>query len=308
MITKPLLILAFNRPNHIRKLIDSLRPHAPKKILVGLDGPRKNNSSDREKIKQVLSELNKIDWTTDVEMRVREENLGLRLAVTDAVTWAIQKYDEVIVVEDDIEVGQEFLGFMSEMLDVFRHDERVGHISGYNFVPESHLRDSKSKIRFSQIPESYAWATWARAWKHYDANLDWARSQSSRDLVSVLGTYIAALVWKINFRDAAKENINTWAYRWTATLWSKGLLCVVPNRNISKYNGLDTGTHTLGRASFKQLSQDVLPSGMPKTHEVDNYADAWLLSNYFNCTFPGLVRRLIESGVLNLIKILKTLA
>lgn len=300
--TKPLLILAFNRPTHVKRLIDSLRPLRPQKILISVDGPRANNNLDSQRIAQVLAEIRKIDWTTDIELRVREKNLGLRFAVADAVTWVTDIYGEVIVLEDDVEVGPEFLSFMSHMLDKFRNDSRVGHISGYNPVPQEFLTNPNDQIRLSLIPESYAWATWSRAWKLYDPELDWATSQSLGQLNVRFGGLFPALVWKLNFLDAKKENINTWAYRWAATLWSKNMVCVVPNSNISTYWGMSDGTHTRNPNKFAQLEIAPLP---PKQEnwELDLAADEWLLRKYFRCSPIGVIIRIFESLMLTLIRV-----
>lgn len=302
MNTKPLLILAFNRPIHVKGLIDSLRPHKPQRILIGVDGPRKNNRKDNEKIALVLAEIRKIDWTDDIELRIRKENLGLRFAVADAVSWAIKRHGEIIVLEDDIEVGPEFLNFMSEMLDRYRYDESIGHISGYNLVPESLLHKPDYQARLSRIPESYAWATWARAWEKYDPNMIWASNQGLFSLASLLGSVISAVIWKINFYDAKKENINTWAYRWTAALWANKQLCVSPNQNLIKYTGQDHGTHTRTRSQISELEIGSLRNARAGQIEFDEQADSWIHRRVFRATLLGALRRIAESIILGLLR------
>lgn len=306
MYTTPILILAFNRPNHVKMLIDSLRPHQPQRILVGIDGPRQNSIQDKEKISRVLKEIKKIDWTSDIEIRIRKENLGLRVAVADAVSWAIKKHGEIIVVEDDVVVGPEFLTFMSDMLDKFRNDKSIGHISGYNLVPRAKIKNPEDKFRYSLIPESYAWATWERAWEFYEPSLSGANTLTLRKLRKLLGTIPAALVWKINFLDARKEAINTWAYRWVAALWLNNLKCVSPNRNLVEYTGMDDGTHTflpfrqeqIKIESLRSLSADVSPT------TTLNGEDLWIIRRIFHGTYPGLLFRMLSSLALRVRKLL----
>lgn len=297
---KPLLILAFNRPQHIKRLIDSLRPHAPQNIFVGVDGPRPNNKNDVEKVAQVLAEIAKIDWASSLELRIRENNLGLRLAVADAVTWVIEKYGEVIVVEDDVEVGPEFLTFMSQMLDENRNNLRVGHVSGYNLVPERGLTHPQNKYRLSLIPESYAWATWSRAWANYDSKMDWANRQSWKTLSLHLGSRLAGLVWKINFYDARMNHINTWAYRWVASLWQHNQYCISPNRNLVSYNGAKTGTHTKIPRLSRELQIETL-AGLTDDLQFDSRADTWVQKISFRSSPIGVFRRILESVVLNIL-------
>lgn len=302
--TKPILILAFNRPAHVKNLIDSLRPQSPEKILVGIDGPRLGNLDDVQKIREVLNEVRKIDWTDDVEILKRDKNLGLRFAVAEAVTWAIDKYGEVIVVEDDVEVGPEFLSFMNHMLEEYKNDLTIGHISGYTIVPQKVLQTPHETTRLSLIPVSYAWATWKRAWKLYDPELNWASAESVLDLRLRLNSLVAAIIWKINFFDASKENINTWAYRWLATLWENNLLCIEPNRNLVAYKGHSGGTHTRSKVSIPERPIERLPKNNSKP-EYDPLADQWLLKKTFRGTPVGLVRRFLESFVLGVLRFIR---
>ena len=48
----PVLVLGYNRPEHIKKLILSLRKVRPKIIYISLDGP-KNNLTDKKKNESV---------------------------------------------------------------------------------------------------------------------------------------------------------------------------------------------------------------------------------------------------------------
>lgn len=306
MSIKPVLILAFNRPTHVKGLIDSLRPHNPERILVSVDGPRKNFPKDKEKIAEVLIEIQKINWTTNVEIRIRKENLGLRFAVADAVSWAINKHGEIIVVEDDVVVGPEFLTFMSDMLEKYRDDESIGHISGYNLVPASLLNNPSTRIRLSKIPESYAWATWAREWNYYDENLDWARKQRVSTLRRLLKSLSQAIIWKLNFYDARTNNINTWAYRWVSTLWARDKFCISPNRNLVSYTGNAEGTHTRTKVRHAELPVESLAKlKIDSRLELDEMADQWIQKVVFHATFLGIFLRLSHSIALSIIKLVR---
>jgi hypothetical protein len=162
----PVLILAYNRPDQIQGLIDSIRPYAPKRVLVGVDGP-KDTAIDVEKVRKVVEAVEGINWTDDVQILERKSNLGLRLAVPDAVTWAISRAGRVIVVEDDVRVSKDFFPYMNHCLDEFANEDRIGHISGYNPVPQKFITNPQYRSRTSLFPESYAWATWDRAWSKY---------------------------------------------------------------------------------------------------------------------------------------------
>jgi hypothetical protein len=301
----PVLILAYNRPDQIRGLIDSMRPYGPKSVLIGVDGP-KDTAIDREKVRKVVEAVEGIEWTDDIQILERKSNLGLRLAVPDAVTWAISKAGRVIVVEDDVRVSKDFFPYMNYCLDKFANEERFGHISGYNPVPAKFITHPQFRYRTSLFPESYAWATWDRAWSKYEDDLSWAKKSNLEALRELTGSLQAAVVWKINFSDAESGAISTWAYRWLASLWKNKLLSISPNVNLVDYRGQTEGTHTKGSRSWSELETAEIMSletGSPKDSLViDNLADTWTSKNIFRSTNLGVLRRTAESMALSLLR------
>lgn len=298
----PVLILAYNRPDQIRGLIDSMRPYAPKSVLVGIDGPREK-SIDKERVQKVMKEVEAINWTDDVQILERKSNLGLRLAVPDAVTWAISKVGRVIVVEDDVRVSKDFFPYMNYCLEAYRDEQQIGHVSGYNPVPKKFTSDSNVRSRASLFPESYAWATWDRAWARYEDDLSWARVLGLGQLRELTGSMQAAVVWKMNFSDADSGAISTWAYRWVASLWKNKLISISPNVNLVDYQGQTEGTHTKGSRSWAELETEEImqlePESVPSLKLADDLADNWIAKNIFRSTNLGVARRAAESLVLN---------
>ena len=302
MSEAPVLILAYNRPDQLRGLIDSMRPYSPKSVLIGVDGP-KDTAIDVEKVRNVVGEIAKINWTDDVQILERKSNLGLRLAVPDAVTWAISKAGRVIVVEDDVRVSKDFFPYMNHCLYEFANEDKIGHISGYNPVPKKFLTNPQFRSRASLFPESYAWATWDRAWSKYEDELTWANESSLGELKELLGSWQAAVVWKMNFSDADSGAISTWAYRWIASLWKNKLLSISPNVNLMDYRGQTEGTHTKGSRSWSELETDEImmleSAAIPLVKVIDELADTWIARNIFRSTNLGVARRAAESLLLN---------
>ncbi len=299
MRTTPLLILAYNRPDKVQRLLERLKAQAPQKLMIAVDGPKPGNAADAAKVASVHKVIETIDWTDDVETLLRPVNLGLRVAVTEAVSWAVSAHGQAIVIEEDVLPGPDWIGYASFMLDHFRQEGRIEHISGYNVVPP-HAIGTPHQSRLSIYPESIAWATWERAWSKFDGSLDWALSASVADLEWVTGSRLAALRWKQNFADAASGRISTWAYRWIASMWSRGALTLSPNHNLVSYAGYDEGTNSILRAPWKELP---LFSGDPTvlldpavSH--DQTADDWVNRTVFGGTAVGIAKGVAISAAL----------
>jgi hypothetical protein len=288
----PLLILAYNRADKVRGLIERLREYAPPIVMVVVDGPKPGNAEDESRVAAVREAVSSIDWTETVLTRFRPVNLGLRGSVVDAVNWATSEFGQVIVIEEDVLPGPAFLPYMSAMLEQFRDDERVMHVSGYNVVPLAELAGGATESRFSVYPESIAWATWDRAWSHFDDDLTWGRAATLSDLRGTVGSRAAALRWRQNFNDAATGRISTWAYRWIASMWSIGGTSLSPNVNLVEYVGHDEGTNTLTKASWVDLPvyHGPVDALLNPTPSDDRDADAWVNRVVFRGTAPGVVR------------------
>jgi hypothetical protein len=294
----PVLLVGFNRPESSRSVIHALRPNRPPIILFAVDGPRGWQPGEAQRVQAVQDLVSEIDWGAHVVTRFRDHNIGLRQAVTDAVTWAIGTFGSVIVLEDDVVPGRNFLKYMNDALNRFAHDERIGHVSGYNLVPPSQLTGGTRQSRLSRYPESCAWATWERSWKFYDDDLNWAMNARLDELKSITGSWAGALRWKQNFLDAQSGRIDSWAYRWINTIWSRNQFAVSPNSNLVHYNGHSNGTHTRRKPRYQELppeSEDVLTSEVP---EHDSKADNWVGQVIFEESPLGVIRGVAISEIL----------
>lgn len=288
----------------MRGLIQSLATLKPELILLAVDGPRSNRPNDTNLVRQTQELASEITWDAEIRTRFRNSNLGLRRAVVDAVTWANSDYGQVIVLEDDVRAGPQLLDFLDYNLMAHQENTKVAHINGYNLVPKEHLTHPGNASRLSIYPESYAWATWDRAWQKYDDNLTWAKNASVKDIKKICGSTIGALRWKQNFSDAAAERIDTWAYRWLASMWEHNWLMVSPNRNIAKYTGWEGGTHTRSHQRWNEIPLKEVPAGScaESVGEVDGAADYWLGARIFGENIKGLIRGVLATNYLECTK------
>ena len=284
----PVLLLGFNRPGKLETLILSLRETRPKIVRIALDGPRSHHPQDVALVNECNEVVRLIDWTDDVVVRRREENMGLEHAIPDAVSWVLSEFRSVIVIEDDVIVGPQFIEFANEMLTRFEKDDSVMHISGYNAVPIDSITNKDRSVRSSRIPESYAWATWKSSWEAYNPSISPALTMPTKSLMEVTGSWLAAIRWRQNFILADRRLISTWAYRWLASIWSNNGYCISPNRNLVKYNGYTGGTHTRRKARWKELPVEYLDYQKDMIEvDFDSKADRFLNTTVFNATLVG---------------------
>ena len=300
----PLVIIAYNRPDKVSRLIFELEKIKPSNIIFAVDGAKKHVAGDDVRVSEVQNLVNKFTWTDKVETRFRDENLGLKNAVIDVVSHAISQYGPAMILEEDTLPGPNFIPFAQNMLERFAKEPVIEHISGYNVVPETIQGLSGRDIRLTRYPESIAWATWERAWKNFDGSLDWGLNASTQDISRIVGSKIGALKWKQNFHDAQSGRISTWAYRWISSMWSRNSFVVSPNKNLVTYGGFDEGTNSFLKAAWQELPRYDGPMiDVPSTLcEFDERADKWTGNKVFSENMYGLTRGVAISAVLELRK------
>ena len=149
--TEAVLVIAFNRPDHLGVLLDRLRAVKPPRVYVAVDGARDGRPDEAERVQACRDLVAAIDWPCQVETLFQDRNLGCGLGVSTAISWFFAHEERGIILEDDIIPDPSFFPFCSELLDRYQDDRRVFAISGCNFVPREEM-GSHGAYRFSQVP------------------------------------------------------------------------------------------------------------------------------------------------------------
>ena len=163
------LFLVFNRPETTARVFDAIRKARPPRLYVAADGPRTNRPGEAERVEKVRQIATAVDWPCEVNTLFRKDNIGCKRAVSGAITWFFEKEEEGIILEDDTLPSQSFFWFCQELLEIYRDDERIFIISGYNKQDEWNAE--KVDYFFSYFGGIWGWASWRRAWKHFDIEM-----------------------------------------------------------------------------------------------------------------------------------------
>jgi len=248
----PVLVTAFNRPDRLARLLESLKPAAPPIVRIAIDGPR--HEGDAAGVQATRRVAESVPWDCDLQVWARDTNAGIATAIPEAVTRALTEFERVFVIEDDVTVGPQAYEYMSRALDLWRLDLRIYSISAYNMVPIDHLSRPDEPVRLSRVMSSYAWGTWRDRWEAYDPNMTWFAQQSLVDLTDFFGSRIVALRWRQHHRMVSTGLVDSWAYRWVMSTWAHDGTTVAPNRNLVDYHGATGGSHTRRRRPWQELA------------------------------------------------------
>ena len=83
----PVLLICFNRPNYVAKMLNSLRKCKVSKLYVFKDGPRPNNVNDRRASEHIEDLIDTIDWDCNLKTNYMQNNLGCGYGPFSAISF-----------------------------------------------------------------------------------------------------------------------------------------------------------------------------------------------------------------------------
>lgn len=282
MLKTPVAVLIFNRPETTKRVLSSVFEARPEKLFVIADGPR-TDTDDLEKCEAARSCVDDFDWQCDVVKNYSEFNLGCGLRPASGIDWVFQQVDRAIILEDDCLPEASFFRFCDELLDRYRDEYRVGMISGNNF--QLGKRRSEYSYYFSRYTHIWGWATWKRAWQHYDFQMrEWQRLRETTWLQDVLQNQSAAAFWQNSFDNVGNMG-SVWDYQWAFACWLHDQLAVLPQVNlVSNIGWGEAATHTKdpnNRAAFLATFAMDFPLRHPSAITIDREADNFTFATQF---------------------------
>lgn len=280
MSETPVLLIAFRRPDTTQQVIDAIRQVKPKQLFIACDGPRADKPGEADACRETRKVIEEnINWDCEVKKFYSDVNQGCRRGVSNAITWFFEYVEEGIILEDDCVPHADFFSFCGTLLEHYRHDTRVWCISGDNFQDGQWRGDGS--YYFSRYPHCWGWATWRRAWQHYDAELStWSQLKKSKLLACLPLLDQEIQEWSERWNRLSELNKpDTWDYIWVYSCWTNNALAILPNYNLVSNIGFgDYATHTIDSnnhlANLKShgLEEFYHPSFMICDVEADQYS------------------------------------
>jgi hypothetical protein len=224
-------------------------------LFIYSDGAK--DDTQQAAVNEVRYYIHNIRGFKQITIIQRDENWGLARNIIDGVTTQVNRYGKVIVLEDDLVVAPYFLQFMNDALETYKDEPKVGHIQACDFTQDPTLPDT-FLIKWTG---SWGWGTWDRAWKHFNPN----GQELLQELEERKLTYTFDFNGKYGYTRMLRRQIagknHSWAIRWNASLFLKGILSLNVGRSLVQNEGFDgSGTHCGGGGLYAStLHLDRLP-------------------------------------------------
>ncbi|WP_431293642.1 glycosyltransferase [Pedobacter sp. P26] len=238
----PIALFVYNRPQHTERTLQFLQQNelaAQSHLYIFSDGAK--TDLDKEKVTAVRKIIKKADGFKSVKVIESKVNAGLANAVIAGVTQLIAEYDQVIVFEDDLITSPHTLSYFNNALNHYREEEKVMHIGAYMYPLKS---DNLSPSFFYRAATSWGWATWGRAWKNFEPDINILIKQFDKKKRTAFSIDNKMNFWK-QMQEFKRGKNNSWAIRWYASIFLKGGITLNPSQSLVNNIGHDgTGVHS----------------------------------------------------------------
>ena len=237
----PVIIFAFNRPDHLRRCIDSILINKQSQFTdfwVFVDGPR--NLDDKKKIAKVTNLLRNYIKIKNFHVKYSDKNLGLANSIISGLNKVFEISERAIIVEDDLVVSPYFLEYCNFGLDKYQDDQRVASLNGFSYK----FSNPEKGPYFLKGSDCWGWATWKNRWELLEESSDellhQLRNKRLRREFDLDGVY----PYFNMLRREARGEVDSWAIRWHASMFLANKLTLYPDQTLINNNGIDgSGTH-----------------------------------------------------------------
>lgn len=276
MFTTPILLITFNRPDHVRQVLTEIRKQQPTQLYVCQDGVREGNAIDQERVQQVrdvITEL--VDWPCELHTLYQEKNLGCGPGPAAGISWFFSQVEMGIVMEDDCLPHPDFFKYCEEMLNRYNDNPQIQFINATLY----HNRwKGNASYGFSRYMVTGAWAAWRETWQGFDLDMHtWDAWQFRKQVKCLTNSTTEAnwWYWKLKEIQIDNEKKSYWDYQMQMHLFRNNAITVHPHRNLISNIGFDAeGTHTLsndGRGDREVYP--ILPLVHPDTMTINSAMD-----------------------------------
>jgi len=288
----PIALFVYNRPDHTRRTLKFLQANfiaEESRLFIYADAAK--TPQEEEAVQEVLAIINAAEGFKSVKIIKQEHNLGLAQSIIKGVSQLVNEYGKVIVFEDDLLSSPYTLEYFNEALDIYQNETKLMHISAYMY-PLAGADDLPETFLYRAV-HSWGWATWKRAWDHFNPDIDHLISQFDQEK-----THAFSIEGKMNFwkqmKDFKAGKNNSWAIRWYASVFLNQGLSLNPAKSLIHNIGHDgTGIHSNIESTFDvQIHQHALKE-FPK-NIIENVIAYQMVRNFLAKRKGNLFQRAIR--------------
>ena len=273
----PVLIIGYQRPKQIKKILEVCRAAKISRIYISIDGPKNKSAETASSLLQIQNLVSEFSEDfIEITNHYFSENVGCAANVLSACDWVFAKEDFAVILEDDCIPTLEFFEYVEFMMNSFSHDPETLLICGTQFAPKEFDNFNVVKSNYSL---TWGWATTKAKWELIRQAIKNAENHTAMNLLSLDTDKI---YWDEGSRRAALGFVDVWDTILVGFLVKNSLFALLPNENLIQNVGNDSvATHTKIHSSWTQAQTGKFtPFDLGEIGTSEN-TQKWLRDNFY---------------------------
>lgn len=278
----PILLTVYRRVDTTEKTLNAIRQVRPRQLFVIADGAR--NAEEKIKCDAARAVVDQIDWECEVKKNFSEVNMNCGPRIASGLEWVFGQVDRAIILEDDCLPDESFFYYCQELLEKYKDNPKIMQIAGLNTQQGNKKFNCPDSYYFSQVAQTWGWATWQRAFNTYEFFLEsWEEIRKTDKLKKILPNYAVREYWSNlfdNIKDNKKARDGTWDVQWFYNVLMHEGLVIAPKKNLITNIGFGEGAGSTVNVLDKNANMARYPMQFPLQHparieynnrQADNY-------------------------------------
>jgi len=230
------VLLLYNRPDHTKRVIDSLFENNVENISVFIDYPKTDDDSKKQD--SIYDVINRYDKNA-INLIKRTNNIGLARSVRSAMNHSFSHgADAAILLEDDCVLKKGGFDFFKEGLIELKDNKQIRSLCGYTFPSLNFIFEPDSDVLLLSRFSTWGWATWADRWEQYETDLKKLVqfAEMARLRIDDFAEDIAQLCKSPKYLNG---EVDIWSINWILLHYLTSTFAAYPREAVIENIGLD---------------------------------------------------------------------
>ena len=285
------LIVVYRRFHNIPQIVKAAALAGIKQVYLAIDVPKESEQTseyinNRTIALQECESLSK-SFSLNLDVWVRESNLGCAISVITACNWFFSAENFGIVLEDDCLPSNDFFLFVNKHSNLVFENNSIQFLCGTQHAIVRSLTPDLDYV-ISTYPFLWGWATTRDKWFRIETSFIEERPLKMPANVSIR----EKLYWKTGVRRARQRRVDVWDTIAVAHMVQRNFVSVSPLVNLINNKGLDEyATNHRKAKTSKSLSFEL---ELNNSFEDIRYVDKEIRKYFFGINLYMPIRNLVR--------------
>lgn len=239
----PVVLFTFKRFDTVKRIMNVLKKVNVSKLYLFSDGPR--NESEKEQVILARNEITKmIDWDCELIKKFSDKNQGVFNQIGMGALEVFKVEEKAIFIEDDNLPEISFFNYCREMLEKYRHNDKILWVCGTNYESESNYLNSDYIFTRHMLP--CGWASWSSKFSKYYLT-SFSILNDRKNLKTIKKSYDSMWLYYQQMRNFKSEKYRedhgmrfaSWDFHMALSIRYFGLYGIAPKYNQIRNIGID---------------------------------------------------------------------